>query len=108
MAECRVIGCGSYGVSTLGSCAGEGSGAWGTAVLNMSASFLRADVCFYPRFEMGKDGVGLCRASVRSAAALVTASSGNRPSEFFWTGNSLVVSDTRSGAVLVMWDVRHL
>ena len=74
----------------------------------MSDSFLRADVCFYPRFGMGMDGVGFCRASVRSTAVLVTASSGNRLSEFFWTGNSSVVSDTRSGAVLVMWDVRHL
>ena len=51
---------------------------------------------------MGLDGVGFCRASVRSAAALVTASAGDRLGKFFWTGNSLVALDNRSNAVLGM------
>ena len=49
---------------------------------------------------MGLYGVGFCSASVISAAALVTASAGNRLGEFFWTGNSSVVLDTRYNAVL--------
>ena len=51
---------------------------------------------------MGLDGVGLCSAYVRSAAELVTASSGDRRGKFFWSGNSPFVSDTRSDAVLGM------
>ena len=37
---------------------------------------------------MGLDGVGLCSASMRSAAALVTASSGNKLGKFFCAGNN--------------------
>ena len=66
----------------------------------MSASFPRAIVFLSPRFGMGLDVVGLCRASVRSVTALVTASAGDRLGKFFWTGNISVVSDTRSDAVL--------
>ena len=51
---------------------------------------------------MGMYGVGFCRASVRSEAALVTASAGDRLGKFFWTGNSSVVLDTHSNAVLGM------
>ena len=51
---------------------------------------------------MGVDGVGFCSASVRSAAALSTASAGDRLGQFFWAGNSSVVLDTRSDAVLGM------
>ena len=51
---------------------------------------------------MGLDVVGLCRAPVRSAAALVTVSAGNRLGKFFCTRNSSVVSDTRYDALLVI------
>ena len=68
----------------------------------MDDSCLRAVVCFYTRCGIGLDGVGFCRASVRSAVALVTASAENRLGKFFWTGNSSVVSDTRFDAVLDM------
>ena len=102
MASCCVIlrGCGGSGVSTLGSYAGGGSGAWVTAVLKMAAIFLRAVVCFSPRCGMGMDGVGFCWASVSSAAALGTTFAGERLGKFFWTGKSSVVSDTCSDAVL--------
>ena len=102
MAGCCVLGCGGFGVSTLRSCAGGGVGAWGTAVLKMAAIFLRAVVCFYPICGIELDVVGFCSVSVRSAAAIVTAYAGDRLGEFFWNGNSSVVSDTRSGAVLGM------
>ena len=83
MAGCCVLSCGGFGVSTLGSCAGGGAGAWGAAVLKMAAICLRAVVCFSPRFVMGLGGVGFYSASVRSAAALVTASAGDRLGKFF-------------------------
>ena len=51
---------------------------------------------------MGLDGIRLCRASVRSEAALVTASAGDRLGKFFWIGNSSVLLDTHSDAVLGM------
>ena len=51
---------------------------------------------------MGLDGVGFCRASGRSAAALITASSDKRIEKLFWTGKSSVVLDTHSDAVLGM------
>ena len=51
---------------------------------------------------MGLDVVGFCRAPVRSVFALVTASAGNRLGKFFWTGNSPVMLDTSSDAVLGM------
>ena len=102
IAGCQVLGCGCSGVSTLGSFEGGGDGAWGTSVLKMDDSCLRAVVCFYTRCGIGLDGVGFCRASVRSAVALVTASAENRLGKFFWTGNSSVVSDTRFDAVLDM------
>ena len=51
---------------------------------------------------MGLDGVGFCRASVRSAATLVTTYAGDRLGKFFWTGNSSFVLDTRYDAVLGM------
>ena len=102
MVGCCVLlrGCCGSGVSTLGSCAGGGAGAWGTDVLRMVASCLRSGVCFSPRYGMGMDGVGFCRASGRSAATLVTVSVGERLGEFFWNGKNSVVSDTRSDAVL--------
>ena len=98
MAGCCVLlrGCGGSGVSALRSCAGGGDGAWGTAVLNMAASFLRAVVCLYRRCGMGLDVVGICRASGRSATALVTAYAGNRLGNFLRASNSSVVSDTCS------------
>ena len=57
---------------------------------------------------MGLDGVGFCRASFRSDAALFTASDGERLENLLWTWKSSVVSDTRSDAVLGMQDVRHI
>ena len=99
---CFVLICGGSGVSTLKSCVGGGAGAWGTAVLNMDASYLRAVVCFSLRCGMGLDGVGFCRSSIRSAVALVTTSAGDRLGNFFWTRNSSVVMDTSSDDVLVM------
>ena len=71
-------------------------------MLKMAASCLRDVVCFSTRCGMGMYGVGFCRASVRSEAALVTASAGDRLGKFFWTGNSSVVLDTHSNAVLGM------
>ena len=102
MVGCCVIGCGGFGVSTLRSCAGGCAGAWGTAVLKMDASCFSAVVLFSPRCVMGLDDVGGCSAYVRSVAALVTAYSGNILGKLFWAGNSSVVLDTRSGAVLSM------
>ena len=102
MVGCCVLlrGCGGYGVSTLGSCAGGGAGAWGMDVMKMVSSCLRSVVFFSLRYGMGMDGVGFCRASGRSAATLVTVSVGERLGEFFWNGKNSVVSDTRSDAVL--------
>ena len=74
----------------------------------MADSCLRDIFCFSPRCVTGMGGVGFCSASVRSAAALVTASYGNRLGKFFRIGNISVVSDTRSDAVLGMYDVSHL
>ena len=51
---------------------------------------------------MGLDDVWCCSDYVRSVAALVTASSGDRLGKLFWAGNSSVVLDTRSDAVLGM------
>ena len=48
---------------------------------------LSAVVCLSPRCRMGMDGIGFCRASVRSEAARVTASSGDSLGKFFWNGN---------------------
>ena len=108
MAGCCILGCGGSGVSTLGSCAIGGAGYWGTGVLKMAASCLRAVVCFYPRCGLGLDGVGFYRVSFSSVAVLVTASDGDRLGNLFWNRNSSVVSDTRSDAVLGMYGVRHL
>ena len=102
MAGFHVIGCGGSGVSTLISFSRGGAGAWVMAVLNIASTFLRAVVCFSPRCGMEIDGVGFCRASVRSAAALVTASAGDKLGKFFWTGNSSFVLNTRYYAVLGM------
>ena len=51
---------------------------------------------------MGLYILGCCSDFVRSAAALVTAYSGDRLGKFFMAGNSSVVSDTHSDVVLVM------
>ena len=51
---------------------------------------------------MGMDGVGCCSDSARSADTVVTAFAGDRLGKIFWAGNSSIVSDTRSDAVLVM------
>ena len=102
MAVCCVLGCGGFGVSTLRSCAGGGAGAWGTSMLKMAASCLSAVVFFSPRCGMGLGGVGFYSASVRSVAALVTASAEDRLGKLFWAVNSSFVSDTRSDAVLGM------
>ena len=93
---------GGSGVSTLVTCAVGVAVAWGKYVLNMAASYLRAFFCLSPRCGMGLDGVGFCRASVRSSAALVTASTGDGIGKFFCTGNSSVMSDTCYDAVLGM------
>ena len=57
---------------------------------------------------MGMDGAGSWRAFVRSSAACVTTSAGERISNFFCTVKSYVVSETRSDAVFSMYDVRHI
>ena len=102
MADFCVLGCGGFGVSAPGSCAGVGGGDWGTDVLKMAASCMSAVVCFYPRCVMGMDGVGFYSDSVKPVTALVTTSTGNSFGKFFWSGNSSVVSYTRYGAVLGM------
>ena len=56
---------------------------------------------------MGLDGDGLWRASARSAAVFVTVSAGEIVVNFFYTGKSSVVLETRSNAILVMYNVRH-
>ena len=94
--------CCCSGVSTLGSCALGADGACGTVTLKMATSFLNTAVCFYLSWGMGMDGVGFWRTSIRSAAALVTESAGERLGNFFWTGKSSVVLDTCSNAVLGM------
>ena len=100
MEGCCVLGCGGFGVYTIVRCAGGCAGAWGTALLNMAASCLSAVVFFSPRCGMGLGGVGFYSASVRSVAALVTASAEDRLGKLFWAVNSSFVSDTRSDAVL--------
>ena len=102
MAGCCILVCGGFDVSTLGSCAGGGSGTWVTDVFKMADSCLRDIFCFSPRCVTGMGGVGFCSASVRSAAALVTASAGDRLGKFLCTRNNSVVSYTRSYAFLVM------
>ena len=102
MAGCRVLIFGGFGVSTLGSCAGGGAGAWDTAVLKMSNSCVRSVFCLSTMCGMGVNGIGVFRASVRSAAVLVAAYAGDRLGNLFWTRNISVVSDTRSDAVLGM------
>ena len=102
MLGCCVLVCGGFGVSTLGGCTGGCAGAWGTAVLKMDASCLSAVICFSISCGMGLDGVGFCKASVRSAAAIVTVSAVKRLGDFFWTGKSSVLLDTRSDDLLGM------
>ena len=46
----------------------------GAALLNISASFLRAAVCLYPSDVIGLVGVGSRREWARSAAACVAKS----------------------------------
>ena len=75
---------------------------WGMSVLKMDSSCLRAVVCLSRRCGVGLDGLWLCRASVRSEAALVTASASDRLGKFFWIRNSSVLLDTHSDAVLGM------
>ena len=57
---------------------------------------------------MGVDGAGLWGAYVRSTAALVTTSVGERLGNFFWTGKISIVWDNPSDDVLGMYDVRHI
>ena len=111
VAVCCVISlwCGVAGVSNLGSWArGGGDGDCGTSMLNMAASCFSAAVCFYPSCRIGHYGYGFWRASVRSAAVLVTACAGERIGNFFWTGKSSFMPDTCYDAILGMYDVRHL
>ena len=44
---------------------------------------------------------------MRSTAACVTASDGERLGDFFFTGKSFVVSETHFDDVLGMYNVRH-
>ena len=110
VAGCCVIPiwCGGSGVSTLVICTGGGDGSCGTAMLKMAASCFSDAVCFPTSCEIGLDGAGFWRASVRSAAALVTTSDTKRLGNFFWTGKISVVSDTHSDAVLSTDDVSHI
>ena len=45
---------------------------------------------------------------MRSAAALVTVSFGKSLGNLFWNGKISVVLDTRYGAVLDIYDARHI
>ena len=112
MVGCRVVPLfyDGSGISTLGICAGGVDGYCGMAMLNMVASclvllfvFLQGDgwVC------MWLDGAGLWSTSVRSDAACVTSSAGDRIGNFFYNGNISVVSELHFDAVLVMYDVIH-
>ena len=77
------------------------------AMINMAANLSSAAIFFSTSGGMGLDGAWFWRASVRSAAMCVTASVGDRIGNLFCTGNSSVVLETRSYAVLGMYDVRH-
>ena len=92
---------------TLRSLAGGVDGSCGTDMLNMDANLFSVAACFSPRRGMGLDGSALWRASVRSAAACVTESSGGRLGDFFCNGKIYVVLETRYNYVLGMYDVRH-
>ena len=95
--------CGGSGVcSTLRSCSGRVDGFCGTAMLNMDTNCFIAAICFYPRCGMGLDGNGLWSASVRSAVACVTTSSGERLGNLFCTGKSSIVSEMHYDDVLGM------
>ena len=82
---------------------GRGDGACGTSMLKMAASCFSAAVCFNTSYGMKMYGAGFLRASVRSAAALFTASSVKRIGKFFFTGKSYFLSDTHPNAVLGMF-----
>ena len=79
---------------TLGSCSGGVGGSCSTAMLNMAANCFSDTLCFYQSYRMGMDRAGLWRASVRSAAACVTASAGDRLGNLLCTGNSSIVLET--------------
>ena len=103
-----LLWCGGSGVcSALGSCTGGGDGYFVTGMLNMSSNLFSSAVYFSPSCGMGLDGAGFWRTYVISDAVCVTASSGYRLRNLFWTGKSYVTLDTSSNAVLGMYDVRH-
>ena len=62
---------------------------WGAALVEISANFLRADVCLSPNVVIGLVGVGLRRAWVSSAAACVAASSEDIIGKFSVSGGNL-------------------
>ena len=81
---------------------GGGDGYCGTSMSNMDANFFSAAVCFSPSCGMRLDGVGFWRTSVGSDVVCVTKSSRERLGNFFCTGKSSIMSETRSDAVLGM------
>ena len=76
-------------------------------MLNMAANCFSAAV-FSPSLWAGMDGAGFWSASVRSAAACVIASTGERLGNFFCTRKISVVSEMCYDSVLDMYDIRHL
>ena len=75
--------------------------------MNISASFLSADVCLSPNVVSGLVGVGLMRAWVRSAAAYVDASCENSLGKVSVSGGKYVVSETLYFSFLGMYDIRQ-
>ena len=69
-------------------------------MLKLDFNCYSAAVSFSPKCSMGLDGSGFWSASVRSAAACFTSSSGNNIGYLFCTGNSHVVSEMCSVAIL--------
>ena len=75
-------------------------------MFNMAANFF-SDAVFSPSYRMEIDEDGFWRASVRSAAECVTTSSGDIIGDLFCIGNISILSETRYGSVLGMYDVMH-
>ena len=77
-------------------------------MLKMAVNCFSAAFCFSKSYRMGMDGDGFWRDSVSYSDVCVTASSEDRLGNFFCTGNSSVVSETCSDAILSIYNVRHL
>ena len=105
MAGCCVLPlhCGGSGVCyTIISWSGGVDGYCGTSMLNMANNWFSSAVCFSTSCRVRLDGDGFYRASVRSAAACVTAYDGYMRGYFFCAGNISIMLETRSRTVLGM------